>query len=73
MATKQKYKTGKIFICNNPLTSLRIMAYAEGYYMARFKGAMPFVIDEKGLESKVAGLSGFPQYFGEDIPNLHLR
>lgn len=34
-------------------TYLKIMTFCEGYYMVRYKGAMPFCIAEKELEIKI--------------------
>jgi hypothetical protein len=42
---------------------LRIMAEAEGYFMARFKGCIPFVMLKKDLSKFISEINGkrFPQ------------
>lgn len=47
----QKYTIGKYVTVKK--TDLRIMAFAEGYYMARYKGCMPFVCNEQELEKRL--------------------
>ncbi len=32
---------------------IKIMAYSDNYYMARFKGCMPFVCKEQELRDKI--------------------
>lgn len=32
---------------------IKIMAFCDNYYMARFKGCMPFCCDQKGLDKLI--------------------
>ena len=55
MSKVQKYKTGQKFHSKSG-TYIRIMAFSEGYYMARWKGCSPFCYDEKELEARLKTL-----------------
>lgn len=32
---------------------LKIMAYSDGYFMCRFKGCVPFVLNENELKARI--------------------
>lgn len=54
MATKiiaEMPKRGEIWICqSNPSNRLKIMAFADGYAMVRYKGCYPWTIPIKELK-----------------------
>ena len=49
---KQKYKVGQKIKVGD--SYIKIMAFAEGYYMARRKGCFPFVSDEKEIDVRIS-------------------
>ena len=46
------YRIGEKIAIGN--SYVKIMAYADGYYMSRRKGCIPFVANEKELEIKIS-------------------
>ena len=49
-----KFKPGtKILFIGKEGEYLKIMAYADNYYMVRYKGRVPFVCTEKELENRI--------------------
>ena len=50
-----KFKPGtKILFIGKEGEYLKIMAYADNYYMVRYKGCVPFVCTEKELENRIS-------------------
>lgn len=49
MSTKPKYTIGSKHYVRFADKMLTIMAYADGYYMVRYRGSVPFVKFEKEL------------------------
>ena len=49
-----KFQIGtKILFIGKECNYLKIMAYADNYYMVRYKGRVPFVCTEKELENRI--------------------
>ncbi len=62
---KSKFKAGDKF--TDGISETRVMAVAEGYVMARFKGAAPYVISEKDFSIIVQNIKDrTPKEHGDD-------
>lgn len=52
MKTETEYRVGKSYMTHE-LRSIKIMAFADNYYMCRYVGAVPFVIRKKELNELI--------------------